>query len=211
VFDAYVTRVRVRRAVRAVAASVGGITLVAGLGVLAMGWLLLPPRMPEKALHQLSPRVRNVMRTADEYIPAHFARIHLAALEESGELRRVRSIRRNVREFVVSVWLSLLWNADDIVDAYADRVLVGGQRRGLTSGAAALFGTRVEALSSAQLALLVAVIQNPTRLDPACRPAHALDARNRQLERMREAGLLTPEQTQLAVAEPVAVRVTCGE
>jgi membrane peptidoglycan carboxypeptidase len=189
----------------------GSVGLAAGVpfAVAFVAWLLLPSRLPAKG-RALPMHVREALSLeSDGAAPQLVARAHLGILTTSGALPRERTIRRHLRELALASWLSVLWTRDELIDVYGATVWTGADRYGLDATARHLFGSPVDSLPPAQLALVIAMVRSPSRLDPECHPDRALDARNQFLARMRSASLLGETAAQAASAEPLGVHGLC--
>ncbi|MEA2666354.1 MAG: penicillin-binding protein, partial [Candidatus Eremiobacteraeota bacterium] len=92
-----------------------------------------------------------------------------------------------------------------ILEAYINRLPMGGDLVGVEAGARTYFGLPARELDLAQAALLAALPNDPVRLDPYAHRA-ALEARRRAvLARMVASGALAPDEAARAAAERVAV------
>lgn len=115
---------------------------------------------------------------------------------------RPRTPRTKVVEALKALRLEQVWPKEEILTEYLNRVEYGNATAGV--GAATLFYFRkpVSDLSPAECALLAALPQAPSRLNPH---KHLQRARKRQLwilNEMRQLGYLTHEEHERAVAEP---------
>ncbi|MGA3114396.1 MAG: transglycosylase domain-containing protein [Syntrophobacteraceae bacterium] len=82
---------------------------------------------------------------------------------------------------------------------------------GWEAAARNLFEEKLDNLSHSQVALLMAMIRSPRSYDPACHPEKALDARNRFLQKMKEAALLGDEELGQAISMPLGVSSACEQ
>jgi hypothetical protein len=153
-----------------------------------------------------------VIKIATEAVPDHdsggtllwqLARIHLSH-------EPMKHLRHRLRSMALATWISRHWSVEDALDAYGAWVWTGEDRRGLRAGAAHYFGRPLESLDAGEIALIVAITQSPSRLDPACSPERATAARNQLLERMSVAGALDAGVAARAAAEPLAVALDCN-
>jgi penicillin-binding protein 1C len=94
---------------------------------------------------------------------------------------------------------------DAILEAYVNRLPMGGDLTGVEAGARTYFGTPANELDLAHAALLAALPNDPVRLDPYAHRA-ALDARRRAvLARMVATGAVSADEAARAAAERVDV------
>ena len=198
---------RTRRALLAVAM---GLPILGFLLIAIAFWRLLPPVMPQRG-QNLPAAVREALWLESKGVTWQLARVHLGRLASSGVLPREREIAWHFRGLALVSWLSLSWTRDEMVDAYGAVVWMGSHRFGLEAGARHFYGQCVSELSPPRLAMVIAMVRAPRRLDPACHPERALDARNAFLARMSTASLLSASEAATAMAEPLGVTVACEE
>ncbi|HMF27424.1 MAG TPA: transglycosylase domain-containing protein, partial [Candidatus Cybelea sp.] len=102
--------------------------------------------------------------------------------------------------------IAMVSSRPDILEAYVNRVPMGGNVYGVESAARTYFGEPASDLDLAQAALLAAIPNDPSRFEPA-NGWGALRARQHfVLTRMAALGLITPARAQLAFAETLNVR-----
>ncbi len=87
------------------------------------------------------------------------------------EIGSERSVRRKVREALLSRAIERRWAKRDILETYLSFVFLGQNAYGVAAAARAYFDRRVAELDLPQAALLAGLIQAPARLDPYRRPA----------------------------------------
>ena len=78
-----------------------------------------------------------------------------------------RSYWRKFKELVLSMKMANQWSKDDILTAYLNTIYFGRGTYGVETASQAYFGKSVEDINPSQAALLAAVIQQPSNLDPA--------------------------------------------
>ena len=94
---------------------------------------------------------------------------------------------------------------DAILEAYVNRLPMGGDLVGVEAGARTYFATPASELDLAHAAFLAAIPNDPVRLDPYAHRA-ALEARRRAvLGRMVATGAASRDEAARAAAEPIAV------
>ncbi|RVW02581.1 transglycosylase domain-containing protein [Rhodococcus spongiicola] len=102
-----------------------------------------------------------------------------------------RSMVRKARELVVSAKMTRQWSKDEILDAYLNTIYFGRNAYGIGEAAHAFFGKPVDQLTLAEGAVLAAVIQRPSALDPDTDPRGLTARWNYVLDGMVEMGVLT--------------------
>ena len=119
------------------------------------------------------------------------------------EIGSERSVRRKVREALLSRAIERRWAKRDILETYLGFVFLGQNAYGVAAAARAYFDRRVAELDLPQAALLAGLIQAPARLDPYRRPAAARARRDEVLARMARAGLIDEAARAAAAAAPI--------
>ncbi|RVV98157.1 penicillin-binding protein 1C [Mesobaculum littorinae] len=114
----------------------------------------------------------------------------------AGKLRQVR----------LALALERRLTKAQILGLYLARAPFGGNLEGLRSASRAWFGKDPARLTPAEAALLVALPQSPEARRPDLHPDAARAARDRVLDRLAAAGVLSDETARAARAEPVPTR-----
>ncbi|QIS13551.1 penicillin-binding protein [Nocardia arthritidis] len=157
---------------------------------------IVPPEgnRTDVTIDQIPPQVRDAVISAEDRdfrtdsgfsIPglARAFRDNLFDRENTGESSTItqqyvrnalvgneRSLSRKVRELAIAAKMTEQWSKDDILTAYLNTIYFGRGAYGIAAAAKAYFGKPVQELSTEQGALLAAVIQRPSGLDPATNP-----------------------------------------
>ncbi len=226
-----------KRVLRFTAYGVIVILLFILAGLEGFYWILLPNQLPTVSAEPIPTQVRDALwlgcganrkhdlhpffpfvislffpeNRPDELLLSQIARIHIGRLQQEGKLPHEKNLKFQLREAAVSTWISRHWTADQAVDTFGSWVWMGSDRRGLQAAARNLFGEKLDNLSHSQVALLMAMIRSPRSYDPACHPEQALDARNRFLQKMKEATLLGDEELGRAISMPLGVSSACEQ
>ncbi|MBU3706958.1 MAG: penicillin-binding protein, partial [Mycobacterium sp.] len=101
---------------------------------------------------------------------------------------------RKAKELVISTKMSQQWSKDEVLQAYLNIIYFGRSAYGISAASQAYFDKPVEQLSVAEGALLAALIQRPSTLDPAVDLEGATDRWNWVLDGMVTIGALSPEE-----------------
>lgn len=116
-----------------------------------------------------------------------------------------RTLPGKLAELVVAVRIERGMTKREILEAYSNRLPMGGDLTGVEAGARTYFGTPATDLDLAQAAFLAALPNDPVRLDPYAHRA-ALETRRRAvLARLVATGAISAADAQRAGAETVAV------
>ena len=116
-----------------------------------------------------------------------------------------RTFVGKIGEMVLAQRIEAGTSKDAILEAYVNRLPMGGDLTGVEAGARTYFGTPASELDLAHAALLAALPNDPVRLDPYAHRA-ALEARRRDvLARMVATGAVSADEAARATAERVDV------
>ena len=109
---------------------------------------------------------------------------------------------RKAKELVISTKMSREWSKDQVLESYLNIIYFGRGSYGISAAAKAYFDKPVEQLTVAEGALLAALIQRPSTLDPAVDPEGAAARWNWVLDGMVEMGALAPQDRAAQVFPP---------
>ncbi|HEX8667934.1 MAG TPA: transglycosylase domain-containing protein [Allosphingosinicella sp.] len=114
-----------------------------------------------------------------------------------------RSVRRKVREILLSRRLEAKLDKDQILQLYLRHVYMGGGTFGVDAAARRYFDRAARELTVGQAAYLAALVDAPDarRFDRAGNRPESLAARGKVLDRMARAGFLTPALARAAAQE----------
>ncbi|MBR2747845.1 MAG: transglycosylase domain-containing protein [Bacteroidales bacterium] len=96
-----------------------------------------------------------------------------------------------LREWITAVKLERNYTKEEIVDMYLNAVFFGSNSYGIQSASLQFFGKNPIDLTVEESAVLVGMVNKPTRYNPAINPDKALERRNLVLGRMQEKDYLT--------------------
>ncbi len=105
-----------------------------------------------------------------------------------------RTVRRKIREFILSTAVETLYKKDQILEFYLNQVPYGGTAYGLESAAQTYFATSSAHLTLAQAALLAGLPQAPSFYSPLSRPELARQRQEYVLKQMLDAKFITSDQ-----------------
>jgi len=110
------------------------------------------------------------------------------------------TVWRKLREARLALAVEEYMTKDDILAGYLNLAYFGAGAYGVQAAARRYFSVDADEVTLPQAALLVALVNNPSRLDPTVNPRGALARRNLVLERMVAAGYITRAQADQAAA-----------
>lgn len=106
----------------------------------------------------------------------------------------VGGLIRKAKELVISTKMSGEWSKDQVLQSYLNIIYFGRGSYGVAAASRAYFNKPVEELTVAEGALLAALIQRPSGLDPAVNLEGATERWTWVLDGMVEIGALTPDE-----------------
>ncbi|SBS76142.1 Penicillin-binding protein 1A [uncultured Mycobacterium sp.] len=129
----------------------------------------------------------------------------------------IGGVVRKAKELVISTKMSSEWSKDQVLQAYLNIIYFGRGAYGISAASKAYFNKPVEQLTVAEGALLAALVQRPSTLDPAIDPEGAAQRWNWVLDGMVTMGALSKEERAQQVFPPTvppeqarAANVTTG-
>ena len=115
-----------------------------------------------------------------------------------------RTLRRKIREAVLTLATEAIYSKDEILEMYLNQVPYGGTAWGIEAAAQTYFAKPAKELTLAETALLAGLPASPTRFSPfGAHPELAKERQKRVLQRMKEDGYITEEEKKQAETEPL--------
>jgi penicillin-binding protein 1A len=112
------------------------------------------------------------------------------------------SYTRKLSEMFLALRLERELTKDEILELYLNKIFFGYRSYGVAAAAEFYYGKTLDQLTLAESAMLASLPKFPSSGNPLSNPDRALERRNYILGRMRELGLVTPDEYKAAVAEP---------
>jgi penicillin-binding protein 1A len=123
-----------------------------------------------------------------------------------------QTMKRKAQEAILAVWLESQYTKDQILTAYLNRVYLGAGTFGVDAAARTYFNKPATELNLRESAIIAGLLKAPSRFAPTANPDRALARAEVVLAAMVDAGYLTPEQAQAALADgPAAPKRKPGE
>ena len=104
---------------------------------------------------------------------------------------KVELVWTKLREWITAVKLERNYTKEEIVDMYLNAVFFGSNSYGIQSASQQFFGKNPIDLTVEESAVLIGMVNKPTRYNPAINPDKSLERRNLVLGRMEEKKYLT--------------------
>lgn len=124
--------------------------------------------------------------------------VHSSGLAKAGKL-----VIAKLKEWITAVMLEHNYTKEEIVAMYLNTVEYGSNAFGIKSASATFFNKTPAELAPEEAAMLVGVVNAPSRYSPVRNPERALKRRNIVLERMGSAGFLSDADVRRLTAEPI--------
>lgn len=116
-----------------------------------------------------------------------------------------RSLTRKIKEAAYALTLEQRLSKDQILEAYLNKVYLGGGAYGVDAAARRYFGKTAGTLSLAESAMLAGLIKAPSRFAPTRKLERAQARAGIVLERMVDQGVIDRERADAARAEPAVL------
>ena len=115
-----------------------------------------------------------------------------------------RTLKRKLREAILSLATEIRYSKDEILEMYLNHVPYGGTSYGIEQAAQTYFNKNALTLSLAEAALLAGLPQAPTRFSPfGTNPKLAQERQRQVLERMLQDGYISQKQFDQAINSPL--------
>lgn len=116
-----------------------------------------------------------------------------------------RSFTRKIREAIYALSLERRLSKDQILEAYLNKVYLGGGAYGVDAAARRYFGKTAAALNLAESAMLAGLIKAPSRFAPTRRLARAQARAEVVLARMADHGMIDDQRALAAIGNPAVL------
>ena len=117
--------------------------------------------------------------------------------------RKVKLVVSKFKEWITALKLEYNYTKEEIASMYLNTVEYGSNAYGIKTAAQTFFNKEPDQLNVQEAAMLVGVVNAPTRYSPVRNPDNALARRNLVLSRMHDAGALTRGQYDSIAALPI--------
>lgn len=121
-------------------------------------------------------------------------------------LNQERSMVRKLREAMLASKLEQQLSKEEILERYLNLVYLGSGAYGVADAAWVYFSKPLKSLSLAEMATLAGLPPAPSEYSPIVNPETAKTRRNVVLQRMQNAEVISAQQAQAAMQQPLAVK-----
>ena len=126
-------------------------------------------------------------------------------------LSKEKTLTRKFNEMLLAFKIESSLSKQQIIELYINQIYLGQRAYGFAAAAQIYYGRPLAELSVAQQAMLAGLPKAPSRFNPVANPSRAKLRQQYVLRRMRELGMLTPEQLANADKEPMVMRQSINE
>lgn len=123
-----------------------------------------------------------------------------------GAVRNVVTAMRKFKEWVIAVKLEKNYTKDEIITMYLNTVPFSGDAFGIKAASRAFFNKSADSLKIEEAALLIGLLQAPSKFNPVRNPERSQLRRNSVLQKMFEHDYITESQYDSLVTIPVKVK-----
>lgn len=131
------------------------------------------------------------------------------ALNQFSEERRARGFFargfQKLKELIIAVRLEKHYTKQEIITMYLNTVPFGSNSFGISAAASTFFNTTPDKLTADQAAVLVAIVNAPSRYSPVRHPEDALSRRNFVLARMADEKFLNDAEAKELQQKPLGI------
>ena len=122
--------------------------------------------------------------------------------------RREKSLKRKIKEMLVSFKLEKIYSKDKLLEMYLNTIYFGRGAWGIDTAAYTYFGKSASELNLAESAILAGIVPAPNRYNPETDLSRAKIRQAYVLERMKTVGWLNDQQVQIAKDEELVFKHT---
>lgn len=122
-----------------------------------------------------------------------------------GIVRNTVMALRKFKEWVIAVKLEKNYTKDEILTMYLNTVPFSGDAFGIKAASRAFFNKSPDSLKIEEAAVLIGLLQAPTKFNPVRNPERSQIRRNSVLQKMYEHNYITEQQYDSLVSIPVKV------
>jgi len=123
-------------------------------------------------------------------------------------LTNERTLRRKIRELLLTIWLERTFTKNEILEIYLNRVYLGSGTWGVDAASRMYFGISARKVNLWQSAVLAGLPQAPSRYNPRANPAAATARAKEVLAAMVQDGAISAGSARAAAAQITFPKVT---
>ena len=124
---------------------------------------------------------------------------------------KVKMVWIKLKEWITAIKLERNYTKEEIVDMYLNAIFFGSNSYGISSAANLFFGKQPSDLLVEESAVLVGMVNKPTRYNPIINPDNALKRRNLVLDRMCSMKYITKAECDSLQTLPIVLHTRQGD
>lgn len=118
---------------------------------------------------------------------------------------KIKMVQIKLKEWITAVKLERDYTKSEIIEMYFNSIFFGSWAYGIKSASQTFFSKEPSELTIEEAALLVGMVNKPTRYNPVLNPESSLRRRNFVLSQMQKNGYLTSRQRDSISAIPITL------
>lgn len=126
-------------------------------------------------------------------------------------LTNEKSLTRKIKEALLAIRISKTYTKNQILELYLNQIYLGSRSYGVASAAVNYFNKSIDDLTINESALLAAMPQAPSMLDPRKHPERAKARRDWVIKRMASERFISDQEAKEAILEPIKLRKKTAE
>lgn len=126
-------------------------------------------------------------------------------------LTKEKTLTRKFNEMLLAFKIESSLSKQQILELYINQIYLGQRAYGFAAAAQIYYGKPLDRLTIAEHAMLAGLPKAPSRFNPVANPARAKLRQQYVLRRMRELGMITPQELAAADKEVLPVKQTLNE
>ncbi len=123
------------------------------------------------------------------------------------EESNTEKIKRKIQEQYLALELEKRMSKEDILELYMNSINLGQNTLGVQAASMRYFNKPVSQLNLSECAVIAAITQNPSRLNPISHPENNAERRAKILRNMKEQGYISQTEYAIADADDVYSRI----
>jgi penicillin-binding protein 1A len=121
-------------------------------------------------------------------------------------LTRKKTYTRKISEILLALKIEQELSKDEILELYLNKIYLGKRAYGVAAAAEVYYGTTIDKLTLAQMAMIAGLPQAPSAINPLNSKEAAIKRRAHVLERMRSYNFINEEQFNEAINSPLTAK-----
>lgn len=116
-----------------------------------------------------------------------------------------KTIDRKIKEMLLTLKMEKQMNKNEILETYLNAIYFGNGAYGLDSASQIYFNKSASDLTISESAILAGIIKSPKKYSPIFEKENCVARRNLVLQEMKKDGVITTNQYEQAIAEPINI------